>query len=108
VRAIANLVSNALKYSEEGSKVVVTGERDDGWAVCTVEDEGIGIAPGDLQRVFTRFQRSSVAVRSGIPGTGLGLALAREVAVRNGGSLEVTSEVGVGSVFTLRLPLRRS
>jgi signal transduction histidine kinase len=108
VRTIANLVSNALKYSEPGGKIVVTGKQERGWAVCTVEDEGIGIAPEDLQRVFTRFQRSSTAVRSGIPGTGLGLALAREVAVQHGGSLDVSSEVGVGSVFTLRLPLRQS
>lgn len=108
VRTLANLVSNALKYSETGGKVVVTGKREGGWAVCTVEDEGIGIAPEDLQRVFTRFQRSSAAVRSGIPGTGLGLALAREVAVQHGGSLDVASELGVGSVFTLRLPVRQS
>jgi signal transduction histidine kinase len=108
VRTIANLVSNALKYSETGGTVVVTGKREGGWAVCTVEDRGIGIAPEDLQRVFTRFQRSSAAVRSGIPGTGLGLALAREVAVQHGGSLDVESELGVGSVFTLRLPLRQS
>ncbi|WP_138419333.1 sensor histidine kinase [Sinomonas gamaensis] len=108
VRTIANLVSNALKYSETGGTVVVTGKQEGGWAVCTVEDRGIGIAPEDLQRVFTRFQRSSAAVRSGIPGTGLGLALAREVAVQHGGSLDVESELGVGSVFTLRLPLRQS
>lgn len=66
-----------------------------------------GIAPEDLDRVFVRFQRSSTAVRSGIPGTGRRLAVAQEVAEQHGGELRVTSELGVGSVFTLRLPLRQ-
>ncbi|WP_422934848.1 sensor histidine kinase [Sinomonas sp. P47F7] len=108
VRILDNLVSNALKYSESGALVTLTTERDGWWAVCRVRDEGIGIPPEDLERIFTRFQRSSAALRSGIPGTGLGLALAHEVATQHGGRLECTSEVGVGSVFTLRLPLARA
>ncbi len=105
VRVLDNLVSNALKYSESGSSVTLITERDGEWAVCRVQDEGIGIAPEDLKRIFTRFQRGSSALRSGIPGMGLGLALAHEVAALHGGRLECTSEIGVGSVFTLRLPL---
>ncbi|MDQ4501504.1 ATP-binding protein [Sinomonas sp. ASV322] len=105
VRVLDNLVSNALKYSESGTKVALRASRDGDWAVCTVEDQGLGIAPEDVQRVFTRFQRSTAAIRSGIPGTGLGLALAKEVAVQHGGELECASELGVGSVFTLRLPI---
>lgn len=105
VRILDNLVSNALKYSDAGTKVTLTAERDGEWAVCSVVDEGFGIAPEDLRRVFTRFQRGDAALRSGVPGTGLGLALAQEVAELLGGQLEVTSQLGVGSVFTLRLPL---
>ncbi|KHL01141.1 hypothetical protein LK10_16995 [Sinomonas humi] len=105
VRVIDNLVSNALKYSDDGGKVRLRARQDGTWAVLSVEDEGIGIGAEDLDRVFMRFQRSSAALRSGIPGTGLGLALAQEVAEQHGGELAVTSELGVGSVFTLRLPL---
>ena len=105
VRILDNLVSNALKYSEAGATVTLTTQREGDWAVCQVRDEGIGIPAEDLDRIFTRFQRSSSALRSGIPGTGLGLALAHEVASQHGGRLECASEVGVGSVFTLRLPL---
>ncbi|WP_422936118.1 sensor histidine kinase [Sinomonas sp. P47F7] len=106
VRVLDNLVSNALKYSGGGSTVTLRARRDGPWAVLTVADQGIGIPPEDLKRIFTRFQRGSSALRSGIPGTGLGLALAREVAVRHRGELECVSELGVGSTFTLRLPLR--
>ncbi|MGN6404168.1 sensor histidine kinase [Sinomonas sp.] len=108
VRILDNLLSNALKYSDSGTHVTLATCKDDDWAVCSVNDEGLGIAPEDLKRVFTRFQRSDAAVRSGIPGTGLGLALAKEVAELHDGRLDVTSVVGVGSVFTLRLPLRKT
>jgi signal transduction histidine kinase len=105
VRILDNLISNALKYSDSGTTVTLTAEREGTWAVCRVADQGMGIPKDDLGRLFTRFQRSASAVRSGIPGTGLGLALAHEVAVKHGGNLECESEPGVGSVFTLRLPL---
>ncbi|HKU12175.1 sensor histidine kinase [Sinomonas sp.] len=105
VRILDNLVSNALKYSDTGTSVLMTAERDGRSAVCRIEDQGLGIAPEDLGRIFTRFQRTDAARRAGIPGTGLGLALAQEVAEQHGGRLEVASEVGVGSVFTLRIPL---
>ena len=84
---------------------MMTADREGGCAVCRIEDQGLGIAPEDLGRIFTRFQRTDAARRAGIPGTGLGLALAQEVAEQHGGGLEVSSEVGIGSIFTLRLPL---
>lgn len=108
VRILDNLLSNALKYSEAGTRVTLATHREDEWAVCSVTDEGLGIGPEDLTRVFTRFHRSDAALLSGIPGTGLGLALAKEVAEQHDGHLDVTSVVGVGSVFTLRLPLRKT
>jgi signal transduction histidine kinase len=105
VRILDNLVSNALKYSDAGTTVMMTADREGDCAVCRIEDQGLGIAAEDLGRIFTRFQRTEAARRAGIPGTGLGLALAQEVAEQHGGGLEVSSEVGIGSVFTLRLPL---
>ncbi|MDQ4501260.1 ATP-binding protein [Sinomonas sp. ASV322] len=106
VRILDNLVSNALKYSGSGTEIALRASRDGEWAVCAVEDHGMGIASEDLDRIFTRFGRSASVIGTGIPGTGLGLALAREVAEKHGGTIECTSEVGVGSTFTVRLPLR--
>ncbi|MEA5454896.1 ATP-binding protein [Sinomonas sp. JGH33] len=106
VRVLDNLVSNALKYSGSGTEVSLRASRDGTWAVCAVEDHGMGIAPDELERIFTRFGRSTSVLGTGIPGTGLGLALAKEVAEKHGGTIDCTSEVGVGSTFTVRLPLR--
>jgi signal transduction histidine kinase len=106
VRVVDNLVSNALKYSAAGTEVRLRAERDGRWAVCSVEDHGIGIAASELEHVFTRFGRGSGVLEAAIPGTGLGLALAREVVASHGGTLECASRVGEGSTFTMRLPLR--
>jgi signal transduction histidine kinase len=106
VRVLDNLVSNALKYSESGTAVGLRASREGSWAVCSVEDHGIGIAPEEAEHVFSRFGRSASVLGSDIPGTGLGLALAKEVAEQHGGTIDCTSELGVGSTFTLRLPLR--
>ena len=106
VRVLDNLVSNALKYSGSGTEVSLRASREGPWAVCAVQDHGLGIAPEELDRIFTRFGRSASVLSAGIPGTGLGLALAKEVAEKHGGTIECASEVGVGSTFTVRLPLR--
>jgi PAS domain S-box-containing protein len=107
-RALTNLVSNAIKYSPDGGRVHVSasacGENgsEDGWAVVQVRDEGLGIPPEDLARIFDRFQRGTNV--AGIGGTGIGLAAARQIVEQHGGTLEAESEVGQGSVFTIRLP----
>ncbi|WP_415853354.1 sensor histidine kinase [Sinomonas sp. G460-2] len=106
VRVLDNLISNAVKYSGPGTEVVLSAARDGAWAVCTVEDHGIGIPPEDLEKVFTRFGRSATVLGAGIPGTGLGLSLAKEVVEKHGGTISCESEVGAGSTFTVRLPLR--
>jgi signal transduction histidine kinase len=103
-RILDNLLSNAIKYSPPGTQTTLTASRDGDWALVAVEDQGIGMAPEDVKRAFTRFHRSAEAKRSGAPGTGLGLALAHEVALQHGGRLECTSELGAGSTFTLRIP----
>lgn len=102
---VTNLVHNAIKYSPKGGEVQVTCESRDGAAVVSVSDQGVGIAPSDQGRLFTRFGRIVTRDTQGLPGTGLGLFLARDLARRHGGDVTVWSEPGRGSTFTLSLPL---
>lgn len=99
-----NLLDNAGKYSPPGAPVVVRTWAEPGFAALAVEDAGMGIAAEDLPRVFEPFFRSAEARRLGKPGVGLGLALVRRIATASGGTVEVQSEAGRGSRFTLRLP----
>ena len=103
---INNLVDNAIKYSPRGGDVIVALSTEDNVALVAVGDEGIGIAAEDLSRLFVRFSRLGHV--SDIPGTGLGLYLARELARLHGGDITVVSTPGQGSKFTLRLPLETS
>ncbi|WP_415856318.1 sensor histidine kinase, partial [Sinomonas sp. G460-2] len=105
-QAVDNLLSNAIKYSPDGGTVRLRAAQRDGWVTVEVSDRGMGIAPGEQERVFERFFRTAEARRSEIPGVGLGLALTQWIAERHGGRLEVESEPGRGSVFTLLLPVR--
>ncbi len=102
-QVLNNLVSNAIKYSPSGGNVAISLEDDGRNAVIEVRDEGIGIAPDDLMRIFEPFRRSR-ATRDTIPGVGLGLAVARRLVEAHGGLLEVESKEGVGSLFRVRLP----
>ena len=100
-----NLVSNAVKFTEAGS--VTIGARraaEDGWVEVRVADTGVGIESEELPRVFDRFYRGEAA-RGRPAGTGLGLAIARLIVQQHGGSIEVHSEPGRGSEFTVRLPV---
>lgn len=107
VRAVANLLDNALKYSPEGSPVRLSVTAEGPTGLVVVDDEGMGIEPGDLPRVAERFFRSERAVAAGIVGTGLGLATVQAVADLHEGTLAATSAPGAGSTFSLRLPLAR-
>lgn len=102
----SNLISNAVKYTPAGGRVRVVLEEQDGWAVGTVEDTGIGIAPHDLGRIFEEFYRTPQAKEIAPRGTGLGLPLVKQIVEGHGGSIAVESEVGRGSRFVFRLPLR--
>jgi len=104
VSALYNLVDNAVKYSPEGSSVVVSARVDADSVLLQVADEGIGIPRRDLDRVFERFYRVDRARSRRTGGTGLGLAIVRHVASNHQGEVTVESTEGVGSVFTLRLP----
>ncbi|HVH63587.1 MAG TPA: ATP-binding protein, partial [Candidatus Dormibacteraeota bacterium] len=100
---ISNLIDNAIKYSPEGGDVSVELSIAGGLALVSVRDVGIGIAPEDMDRLFIRFNR--IAPDADVPGTGLGLYLARELARLHGGDLVAVSKLGEGSEFTLSLPL---
>ena len=102
---VRNLVSNAVKYSNGGSNVTVRLLPDGRTATLQVVDHGIGIAKEDQARLFTRFNRILTPDTRDIPGTGLGLYLARDLARRHGGDIEARSEAGRGSTFTLTVPL---
>lgn len=104
-QVLDNLVSNAIKYSEPGGSLSVTLSREGDSLTLTVEDAGLGIAPTDLDRLFTRFFRGEAARERHIPGTGLGLNIVRSIVEAHGGSVTLTSEVGTGSVVGLVLPL---
>ncbi len=107
-RAITNVLGNALKYNSANGRVMVrigTLESPQGRvAFCAVTDEGIGIPEADLARIFERFARgANVAGR--VAGSGVGLAIVRQIVEQHGGTISVTSTVGRGSTFTIRLPL---
>jgi two-component system sensor histidine kinase SenX3 len=104
VSAIANLLENACKYGDRGSTVEVLSRSEGHWVEILVRDHGIGIPSSDLERVFERFYRVDRARSRETGGTGLGLAIVRHVAGNHHGEVSVTSEEGVGSTFTLRLP----
>ncbi|MEO8495129.1 MAG: ATP-binding protein, partial [Planctomycetota bacterium] len=101
----SNLVSNAMKYSEPGTPVVVRASQTAGQLQIHVIDSGPGIDGADLPQLFDPFFRSNEARRRGIAGTGLGLAIASRIAATLGGSLECESTLGKGSCFPLRLPI---
>ena len=101
------LIDNALKYSAPGTPVAVRVGRDPDGAWAEVEDRGGGIAPDDIPHLFRPFFRSDAVRRRGVPGVGLGLAVAARIAAALGGSIGVTTEVGRGSRFRVRLPAPR-
>lgn len=101
--AFVNLIGNAVKYSHAGSEVTVRAQAEPGVVVVAVEDHGVGIAPEDLQLVFGDFYRGKTAP-AGESGSGLGLALTRRIIDAHEGAITVTSEVGKGTTFTVRLP----
>ena len=99
----SNLLSNAVKYSPAGTPVHFTGRREGTEAVLTVKDEGIGIPSGERARLFEAFHRCANAGE--IPGTGLGLVIVKRCVDLHSGSIELESEPGRGTLFTVRIPL---
>ena len=108
IMAVLNLVENAINYSPENTKVSVVVKIKDELLEISVTDQGIGIAEGELARVFERFYRVDPARSRMTGGTGLGLSIVKHVALNHGGDIKVWSKEGVGSTFTLQLPIARS
>jgi two-component system sensor histidine kinase SenX3 len=104
--ALSNLVSNAVAYSPDNSRVVVAAKPDDLRVDISVTDQGIGIPAGELDRIFERFYRVDPARHRSTGGTGLGLSIVKHVAASHGGEVTVWSVEGHGSTFTLSLPRR--
>ncbi|MDR3359062.1 MAG: HAMP domain-containing histidine kinase [Bifidobacteriaceae bacterium] len=104
VTAVDNLVANAVAYSPPGSRVQVAARMDASEVIIAVTDQGIGIEPEDQDRVFERFYRTDRARSRRTGGTGLGLAIVRNTVSGHGGRVTVSSQLGEGSTFTIRLP----
>lgn len=107
ITAVHNLIENAVNYSPEHTKVSIVTKRNGDLVEISVTDQGIGIAESDLNRIFERFYRVDPARSRLTGGTGLGLSIVKHVALNHGGDVKVWSKVGVGSTFTLQLPLSR-
>jgi len=104
LRAISNLVSNAVKYSPPKTEVIILARKAANGVAIEVADQGCGIPESSVDRIFEKFYRVPRVQDVDVPGTGLGLALVREIAELHGGSVAVRSLVGTGSVFTLWVP----
>jgi len=106
---IFNLIDNSIKYTVKGGRIEISLEHEDGWAIITVLDTGIGIAKEDIPYIFDRFYRIDKARTSasvgGEGGVGLGLSICKEIVDAHEGRIEVRSEVGKGSTFKVYLPI---
>ncbi len=104
-RLFSNLLENALQYTPEEGRVSLDLDKQNRFAVISVRDTGIGIAPEQISKVFDRFWRANKARSRREGGTGLGLAISQAIAKRHGGKIVVTSELNIGSCFTVRIPI---
>ena len=106
-QCLLNLLSNAAKFTRNGQiALTVRRERNPGgdWISLQVSDTGIGIAKAAIDRLFTDFEQATSAIKGDFGGTGLGLAISQRLCALMGGSISVESELGRGSVFTIRIP----
>ncbi|MBR5287273.1 MAG: response regulator [Clostridia bacterium] len=107
MRILTNLLGNAIKYTQDGGCISLTARRRDAAEVeFAIEDNGIGMKPEFMARMFEPFARAPQAERTQAAGCGLGLSIVRQLTMQMGGSIDVKSEWGKGTAFTLKLPLR--
>jgi PAS domain S-box-containing protein len=107
-QVLANLLNNAARYTPQAGRIAVWARQEDGWSVIQVSDNGRGIEPGMLERIFHMFVQGRAALEKIGAGLGVGLALARRIAEAHGGTLQAASEgENKGAQFTLRIPLLR-
>ncbi len=103
-QALDNLLSNAIKFTPRDGRVTAAVRRVDGGVELSVSDTGVGIPEDEQGMLFTRFFRASTATRNAVPGVGLGLTITRAIVLAHGGTMDVTSEEGVGTEFRFILP----
>lgn len=106
-QALSNLVSNAIKYSSDGSKIILDARLEDEAITLRVKDEGMGIPAESLDKIFDQFYRVDASSKVQIAGTGLGLALVKEITSAHNGQVWVESSLGEGSTFYISLPVVR-
>jgi signal transduction histidine kinase len=102
--ACYNLLTNAVKYSPQRTEVTVTGFKEAGHVRIAVKDQGIGMDHKEVKQIFRKFYRTKKAEESGEAGTGIGLSIVQQIVEQHGGEIEVTSQPGAGSCFTLVMP----
>ena len=105
--ALSNLVSNAVRYTPKGGKIIISWYRQNGQAVFLVRDTGIGIEQQHIERLTERFYRVDRGRSRGTGGTGLGLSIVKHILIRHQAKLEISSEIGVGSTFSVLFPKTR-
>lgn len=104
-QAVDNLISNAIKFTPRGGTVTLALDVTADKAVITVRDTGMGIAESELDKLFSRFFRATTATRNAVPGVGLGLTITKAIVTAHHGEMGVESEEGVGTCFSMTLPL---
>jgi len=104
--AVFNIIDNAIRFSNNGADIEISAFKDDDFAYMRVKDFGKGISLMDKEKVFNRFYRVEAEDGFSMRGQGLGLSIAREVAEKHGGRIDLQSKLGAGSTFTIILPLR--
>jgi two-component system sensor histidine kinase SenX3 len=102
--ACYNLLTNAVKYSPRETEIGVSGTGGDGHVRIAVQDQGIGMDQKEVKQIFQKFYRTRKAEESGEAGTGIGLSIVQQIVGQHGGRIDVTSQPGAGSCFTLVLP----
>lgn len=103
-QVLANLISNAIKYTPEGGEVDISIKYTEEEMVINIKDNGLGIPPEDISRLFQKFHRVQEKAHLEQEGTGLGLSIAQTIVERHGGKIEVRSQLGQGSIFSIKLP----
>ena len=106
-KVLGHLIRNADLYSTPGEPITISTELENGLVLFHVADIGPGIEPSEIHQIFDKFYRGKQQ-RHRVPGTGMGLAVARAIVEAQGGTIEVASEVARGSVFTFSLPIERT
>ena len=105
-QALINIVHNAIKYSPEGGEIRIAVFEKEGLVNIEIKDEGLGIPPEAMDKLFEKFYRVNHSDRRSIGGTGLGLAIVKEILNDHNGEIKVESEFGKGSTFTVSLPVQ--